>query len=232
MQPSRLYALDSGEPKRLLCFGDSNTWGYEPGTGRRFAEGVRWPGALAAELGPGWRVVEEGLCSRTTVFEDPLAAGRRGIEALPIALECHAPLDLVVLMLGTNDLKRRYASGACEIAIGVERLARLVLASGAGRAAPPEAPARAPALLIVAPPPLGELGASGAAFEGGRAASLELPERLAALAEALGGRDRGVGFLDAGLFAAPSPVDGVHLEPAAHAALARAVAAKLRELAG
>jgi len=229
MRSASLYESDGDSPRRILCFGDSNTWGYEPGTGRRFAEGVRWPGVLASELGPGFRVVEEGLCSRTTVFEDPLAAGRRGIEALPTALESHAPLDLVVLMLGTNDLKRRYSSGAYEIALGLERLARLVLSSGAGRASPDGKAAGAPALLLVAPPSLGELRENCAAFEGGRAVSLELPARVAALAAALAAEGRAVGHLDAGSAVAAGS-DGIHLDPAAHAALGRAVAAKARAL--
>ncbi|MBL8967071.1 MAG: SGNH/GDSL hydrolase family protein [Spirochaetaceae bacterium] len=214
------YADGEGEPRRLLCFGDSNTWGYEPGTGRRFGEGIRWTGRLAAELAPGWRLVDEGLCSRTTVFEDPMSPGRRGLEALPLALESHQPLDLVVLMLGTNDYKRRFSAGDYEIAMGLERLARLVLASSAGRGG------RAPALLLVAPPPLGPLGAAEEAFAGGRESSLRLPGRLEALAANLG-----AAYLDAGSVVASSPVDGIHLDPPAHAALAEAFAARIRGLA-
>lgn len=91
--------------KQILCFGDSNTWGLDGETGKRFPWEERWTGILQEKLADrDIRIVEEGLCGRTTIFEDPLRLGRRGTELLPTLLETHTP-DAVVLMLGTNDCK-------------------------------------------------------------------------------------------------------------------------------
>ena len=95
--------------KTVLCYGDSNTWGYIGGTGERFAPEVRWPGVLQAALGGAYRVIEEGLNGRTTVFDDSIEEGRNGETYLRPCLQTHAPIDLVILMLGTNDLKRRFS---------------------------------------------------------------------------------------------------------------------------
>lgn len=109
--------------KELLCFGDSNTYGLIPGTLKRYDQTVRWTGILEEKLHPlGYRVIEEGLCGRTTVFEDELRAGRRGSELLPILLESHMPLDRIALMLGTNDCKTCYGASADVIGLGIEKL--------------------------------------------------------------------------------------------------------------
>ena len=108
--------------KQILCFGDSNTWGLDGETGKRFSWEERWTGILQEKLADrDIRIVEEGLCGRTTIFEDPLRLGRRGTELLPTLLETHTP-DAVVLMLGTNDCKTFYNASAEVIGLGVERL--------------------------------------------------------------------------------------------------------------
>lgn len=206
------------ERRRVLLFGDSNTWGAVPMAGpddrRRHPEAVRWPGVLAAALGPRWRVVDEGHPGRTTVHDDPLeGASRNGLRSLPVCLESHRPLDLVVILLGTNDLKARFAVSAGEIAQSVERLALVVRASGTG---PGET---APALLLIAPPPIAEAGWTAEMFAGGAAKSAALAPRLAALAARLG-----AAFLDAGAVIASDPLDGIHWSAPAHAALGAAVA--------
>ena len=99
--------------RRILCFGDSNTWGYDPATGERFDEQTRWTGVLQAALGGDYTVIEEGLNGRTTVWDDPIEGHKNGHEYLVPCLETHRPLDLVVLMLGTNDLKRRFSLCRC-----------------------------------------------------------------------------------------------------------------------
>src|SRR6187401_3541591 len=96
--------------KTVLCFGDSNTWGFVPESitaphAMRHAPDLRWTGVLARELGAGYRVIEEGLSGRTTVHEDPIMGNRNGSLHLPSCLESHSPIDVVMLMLGTNDLK-------------------------------------------------------------------------------------------------------------------------------
>ena len=132
--------------RQVLCYGDSNTWGADPADdARRFEWPVRWPGVLQRELGGGYHVVEEGLGGRTTVYDDPLLPRRSGRQLLAPALECHAPLDLVVLMLATNDISYAHISAA-DAADGAGELAHLVQRCELGPAgAAPEAPAGLPA---------------------------------------------------------------------------------------
>lgn len=208
----------------ILTYGDSNTHGTAPmetleDTGR-FGPGERWPGVLAAELGAGWRVVEEGLPGRTTVLPDPIeGVHKNGLAVLPAILESHLPVDLVVLMLGTNDLKWRFQVPAIEIGESVSALVRALHHSVAGSGGKP------PAVLLVAPPPVLEAGCLADIFAGAA-------EKSRRLAEVYGGiaRRHGIAMLDAGTVIRSSPVDGVHFEAAEHAKLGRAVAAKVREL--
>ena len=109
--------------KQILCFGDSNTWGYDGESGERLPFKVRWTGRLQkAYEGKDVRIIEEGLCGRTTVVEDPFRQGRRGTALLPTLLETHHPVDLVVLMLGTNDCKTIFGASAEVIGRGIQCL--------------------------------------------------------------------------------------------------------------
>jgi lysophospholipase L1-like esterase len=128
----RAGSVSTVSERVVLCYGDSNTYGWDSETGGRFPPDVRWPGVLAAELGSGWRVVEEGLGGRTTVHDDPLMPHRNGLTYLAPCLCSHAPLDAVVLFLGTNDLKPRFGLPAGDVARGIGVLIEHVLASGAG----------------------------------------------------------------------------------------------------
>ena len=113
--------------RQILCFGDSNTWGYNPKTGNRFAWGTRWTSLLQERIGiDNYRVIAEGLCGRTTVFEDELRIGRKGIDALPFLLESHSPLKMIILMLGTNDCKSFYHTNAYVIGKGIESLLEVI----------------------------------------------------------------------------------------------------------
>lgn len=107
--------------KRIVCFGDSNTWGYNAETGSRFEEN-RWPVLLQSQLGSDFDVIEEGLCGRTTVFDDPLFEGLNGLSYLYPCLMSHSPLYALVIMLGTNDCKQRFSATARNIADGLKRL--------------------------------------------------------------------------------------------------------------
>ena len=106
----------------IVAFGDSNTWGYDPATWSRFARAQRWPSVLQRELGPDFEVIAEGLNGRTTVHDDPIEPYRCGADALPPCLMSHAPVDLVILALGCNDLKKRFSVSAFDIAEGAGRL--------------------------------------------------------------------------------------------------------------
>lgn len=110
--------------KQILCFGDSNTYGLIPGTtNQRYGWGTRWTSILDDKVKTkGYRVIEEGLCGRTTVFDDPFRTERRGTEMLPAILESHRPVDTIVLMLGTNDCKSVYSATPEVIGQGIEQL--------------------------------------------------------------------------------------------------------------
>lgn len=207
--------------RTVLLFGDSNTHGTMPmpdlGFSGRFGREERWAGRLAKLLS-GWEVIAEGHPGRTTVHDDPVeGAHRNGLTVLPALLESHKPLDLVVVMLGTNDLKERFSVNAGDIAHSLERLARVVKASDCG----PEG--RGPEVLLVAPPPIIEVGCLRGMFAGGAVKSVALAAEVQAAA-----KRAGVGFLDAGKVVAVSPIDGIHYDAAANPALAGAIAAAIR----
>ncbi|HYA10025.1 MAG TPA: SGNH/GDSL hydrolase family protein [Gaiellaceae bacterium] len=201
----------------VLCYGDSNTYGWIPGGGR-YARGTRWPGVLAAELGAGWHVIEEGLGGRTTVFEDPLLPHRNGRDYLVPCLASHEPVDLVVLYLGTNDLKARFAATAADIAAGAGALATIALESLAGPGATP------PRVLVLGLPRLGRLERVEE-FAGAEEKAERLPEHLRSVTGALG-----VDLLDLGELVACSDVDGIHLDEAAHRTIGEAVAGAVRRI--
>ncbi len=203
----------------VMCFGDSNTWGYSPSTQQRFSRDVRWTGVLQAELGSGYRVIEEGLNGRTTVWEDHLEGDKMGKRHLPVILESQAPLDLVIVMLGTNDLKKRFSAHAWDIAEGAGRLLDIIAASKAGKAN------AAPPVLLIAPPPLGKLTAWEGMFEGGAEKSRELGKHYREAA-----RLRGCHFLDAADVIRSSDIDGIHLEEKEHRALGQAVAREVKKI--
>lgn len=208
--------------KTVLCYGDSNTWGSDPRTRERFLEDVRWPGVLARELGDGFRVIEEGLSGRTTVRDDPIeGAHKNGRTYLRACLESHKPLDLVTVMLGTNDLKGRFAASASDIAQGAASLAEQILHSGCGPGG------SAPVVLLISPPPVGKLTDMAEMFEGAQEKSARFAGHYRRFAE-----QYGCGFLDAGAVIASSDLDGIHLEADEHRKLGEAVAARVRKVLG
>ena len=208
----------------LLTFGDSNTHGTPPMSDRetyaRFDSRTRWPRLAQATLGPEWELVEEGLPGRTAQFDDPGMDGlMNGHPALRQALQSHGPIDVLTIMLGTNDVKTRFGASAEVVMAGIAGL--LDLATGA------EMQTRHGGfkVLLICPPPVVEVGVLKADFWGAAAKAADLPPLYRAVAES-----RGAGFLDAGSVIAVSPLDGVHFEAEAHAALAGAVAAAVRSL--
>jgi lysophospholipase L1-like esterase len=209
------------EPRTVLCFGDSNTWGWVPGDdARRHPQADRWPSVMAGELGEGYAVVAEALNSRTTVWDDPIIGIRGGRADLPTALRSHMPVDLVAIMLGTNDLKGRFGLAPVDVARGMGALVDLALASGTGPGGGP------PKVLVIAPPTVGPLSGDFVQIYAGA------PEKSRELAGWYRGQAelRGCGFLDAAGAVAPSADDGVHLDAAGQHELGRAVAAAVRLL--
>jgi lysophospholipase L1-like esterase len=212
----------SGAPRTptraVLCFGDSNTWGFLEEGAPRMTRWERWPGALQLELGDDVHVIEEGLNGRTTAFEDPYSPGRHGLSALPILLDTHAPLDAVVVMLGTNDLFVPGDLNAFHAARGVRAMVELI------RSREPEA-GDVPAILVVAPPPFGPIGPWEAESPRAVEASGRFGEAFRHMTDELG-----VPLVDLGDHVISSPRDGIHFEVADHAVIAHAVAEALRPL--
>jgi len=207
--------------KTVLCFGDSNTWGYSPLNAARYPREVRWPGRLQNELGHEYHVIEEGLNGRTTVFDDPLGDHWNGREYFIPCIDTHRPMDLIVIMLGTNDIKTRFCLTAFDIAYAVGLLVDICNKSIAG---PNEGP---PKVLLVCPPPVIEVGPWAEMFHGAQDKCTLMPERYAAVAQ-----EHDCEFFDAGTVVTPSQIDGVHWDAPEHAKMAGAMADQIRRIIG
>lgn len=216
----------SSQTKTILVFGDSLTWGWNPNSRptARYPKADRWPEIMAASLGDQYDVITEGLSGRTTVFEDPKYPGLlRGLDDFDAALVSHAPLDLVVIMLGTNDTKAYLGRSAAEIAQGMRLLVRMA-ADGLGiyAYAPPQ-------VLIISPPPLG--GAidtnSNPLFKGAGKKLAALPELYAKISNTTG-----VYFFDASSVVDEDEIgpDGVHLLVTGNRDLGIAVANQIQNI--
>jgi lysophospholipase L1-like esterase len=190
--------------KTVLCYGDSLTWGYSPDGSGRHAFEDRWPSVLQAGLGDAALVIPEGLNGRTTIFDDYAAgADRNGARILPTILMTHAPVDLVIIMLGSNDMKPWFAGHAQASKQGMQRLVDIIRSHDYPLDDDP------PDILLVAPPVLCETADPdfAAMFGPGIAQSKMLATLYSDLADEIG-----CGFFDAGSAARASPIDGVHLD--------------------
>ena len=208
--------------KRILCFGDSNTWGLIPGTSERFGDNIRWTGILRNDLSnSGFEIIEEGLCGRTTVFEDPDRIGRAGDKLLPVMLESHSPLDMVVLMLGTNDCKPVYNADAEVIASGIERLIGQIRAVKGHECR----------ILLISPIELGDDVWKEQYDPQFDRSSPALSRSLKKAYEKVALKYN-TELLAASDFANPSNIDCEHLDEQGHNALARAVKDKIISIYG
>lgn len=202
--------------RSVLCFGDSNTWGHIPGTqGGRLGPNERWPGVMGRQLGPNWHVIEEGLSGRTTVHDDPIEGKEKnGRRFLRTCLHSHQPLDLIIVMLGTNDIKIRFNQTAPEIAMGIGALIQDI------KEIRPGLDGRIPEILIVSPAPiLADVGPWTDILDGGREKSLRLADEYERMA-----LHHEVHFFDAGSVVTCSTLDGTHLDGEAHDLLGKAMA--------
>jgi lysophospholipase L1-like esterase len=211
--------------KTVLAYGDSLTWGSDAETGGRHPFESRWPNVLQKALGAHVQVIAEGLRGRTTAYDDHLAdCDRNGARLLPTVLYTHAPIDLVILLLGSNDLKPAIAGSAVAAMQGMRRLISLVRVNALrdGALEPPD-------ILVVAPPPLVETANHeyAAMFAGGVQQSRMIASLYADLAD-----EAGCGFFDAGSVAESSPIDGVHLDAANTRAIGRGVEPVVRMMLG
>lgn len=202
--------------KQILCFGDSNTHGFNP-LGERFDWNTRWTGILADLLGPDYHVIEEGMNGRTSSLDDPFVPCRNAMDYIIPCLESHKPLDLVILMLGSNDMKQFFSPSLEKITASLERLSALILdVSGAP-------------LLLVSPILLGPDMENSPFREEFPPSSLEISRALAPAlhktAEKLG-----VSFLNAAEFADPCSFDSLHLAREGHRSIAEAFYKKILEM--
>ena len=217
--------------KRILVFGDSNSWGFAPRAAAeltiRYDASTRWPAVMAARLGSAVELVEEALSGRTTDLDDhqidlPSAHLRgatfNGAKLLPAILASHLPLDLVIIMLGTNDLKTRFKRNAREIAIAALGLARLIAECEGGVATSYSTPK----VLLLAPPPVGTKFHDPAEWAGSHQQSLELGSALRDAAAVAN-----LPFLDAGKVIGTDGIDGIHFSAEAQKKLGEAVAKKV-----
>lgn len=219
--------------REILCYGDSNTWGCIPRweeselPSERYDEHTRWPCAAAELLGPGYHVVEEGLGGRTTIYDRPDRPETNGAPYLLPCLLSHRPLDLVIIMLGTNDLHRGVLPEPAHLGRGIRTLIDIVRSTpkcGRGN--------RPPELLILAPIPIRPSAPEGRVLvygkfggEIGRDLSLAFPETYRKIAEETGCR-----YLNAGDYARAGDGDGIHFTEESHLRLGRAVAEQVREI--
>ena len=216
--------------KTIVCFGDSNTWGYMPKTqgpeitaDNRYPWGVRWTSLLQMKLGENYRVAEAGLNGRTTMFDCPMGDHRNGLAAIDTTMLCQMPVDLVTIMLGTNDVKHFFGMPPVVIARGAARLIENIRLGGYGpHGACPE-------ILLMSPirlHPDMEKQWLGAEFG---PTALEKDAQLAHWLEKTA-EEYGVHFLNAGEFITSHPADGIHMDEAGHALLAEKVYEKICEI--
>ena len=209
--------------RTILCYGDSNTYGTAPmqdlDDDRRFGHGERWVSVMRQIISADWWVLEEGLPGRTTVFDDPIdGLYLNGLTYLTPCLESHRPVDVVTIMLGTNDLKARFGMQPSDIAAGagvlVETVRKALAVFG-----------QSTKVVLIAPPPILEVGCLADMFAGGAAKSQALATHYKAVAARLGAE-----FLDAGSVIAASKIDGIHFDQPEHLKLGMAVAALVKRL--
>lgn len=207
--------------KTILCFGDSNTWGADPSGGPRFDRSTRWPCILQKELGEGFYVVEEGLCGRTTVWDDPIEGPKNGFKQMVPIIQSHEPLDLIIIMLGTNDLKNRFGVSALDVANSVWRLVKTA------RTCAYPVTGQVPDILVICPPPFAPLGQTQFKdmFIGGEEKSHQLSSAFVQMCTA-----QSISMVNAGDFIQSSRVDGIHFEAAEHTKLGHAIAEEVRKI--
>ncbi len=212
------------QPLTVVCFGDSLTWGFNPVDKSRYGHDIRWTRLLQRELGERFYVVEEGINGRTTVFEDPVRGDKNGLAHLASVRKTHMPIDILVIMLGTNDLQDRFSLSADAVGLAMSRILF------AATQKTDDVEGRAPKVLLMAAPPLGD-------FTGKEYANIYSNAHGGVQSRLLSGvyqriaADYGVAFFDTGTVISASETDAIHFEAAPQADLARAIAVEVRQLA-
>lgn len=210
--------------KTILCYGDSNTYGLKSDLTGRYPRDVRWTGLLQKKLGEDYYVIEEGLGGRTTVWDDPIEDHKNGKKYLLPCLDSHKPLDLVVIMLGTNDLKARFSVTPFDIGASMENLIRTILKSDAGIDFQP------PQILLVTPVPIHSVGRN----EDLDQMIPDMEERSKALDfyyRSIAERYH-LAYMNPGNAVEINEMDGIHYTPEGHRQMADLMTAKIKEILG
>ncbi|MDQ3099405.1 MAG: SGNH/GDSL hydrolase family protein [bacterium] len=203
--------------KTILCYGDSNTWGYIPGTGERHPRSKRWVNILQSKLGEDYEVISEGCNSRTTTLDDPDNVDKNGMTYLLPCLVSHKPINLVILMLGTNDAKAKFNVSAFQIASQLEELINVIQKSQCGlNNASPKVLLISPPIIKVTP------GALQKGYKGADIKSKEFGKYYQEVAHKYG-----CDFLNSAEIIESSDTDGYHFEPSEHAKLAESIYNKI-----
>ena len=211
--------------KRILCFGDSNAWGHIPASGYRYPYEVRWPGVAAGILGNDYQIIEDSISGRTTIFEDANSSRRCGLDCLGYSLLAHLPVDLIILALGTNDLKFTDPEGS---RTGLEMLVNAIFHAQELYDLPSPLFLGEPKLLLIGPPAIApeiEQLRPGHSLAHAAKESLLLPEMCHLVAE-----KNNAWFLDASQYVYPSLLDCLHLTEEGHHNLGVAIAQKIKEI--
>lgn len=205
----------------ILCYGDSNTWGFNPKDGSRYPKHLSWTGIMKKELGDNYDVIVEGLNSRTTVWDDPIEGEyKNGKKFLFTCLQSHKPIDLVIIFLGTNDLKSRFNISENDIARGVETLVKIIQKSESG------VDMSMPEILVIIPTKIEGIKEAGSSFdraseEKSKLFSIEYKEVL---------KDYDIHMFDASEIIEPSKIDGVHFDLDKHELLGKSIAKMIKNL--
>ena len=217
--------------KNILCFGDSNTWGFVPGAYNpitlymeRYPLSKRWPGVMSRILGDEFHIIEEGLNGRTTNIEYPDLSGRSGTSYIIPCLYSHSPLDIVILQLGINDTKTIFDRNTVNISEGIIEIIDLIMGTlyGKDMQSPPQ-------ILLLSPPPLaheGYIDQDGKLiFEGGRRKSLQFHDHYDQIA-----KDKGCYYMNLSSEVGYSKIDGLHLDEEGHGIVGSITASKIKEI--
>lgn len=210
--------------KYILCYGDSNTWGAKPETFKRYEWGVRWTSVMQFELGEDYHVYENALNGRTTVFEDAIEEGRNGKTGFDTTLEENSPLDLIIVMLGTNDVKLRFNLIPWDIGWGMDLLIKYIKRASCGR------DRKNPQILIASPVVLGNAWSKtilGTVFD---SSSTQKSKKLFEIYKKITERNE-CHIFNAAEYATPGS-DCVHITEESHLALGKAFAKKVKDILG
>lgn len=207
--------------KTVLAFGDSLTWGFIPGTRNRYPREVRWPKVLEKGLGGKAEVLDNGLNARTSVHENPYRDYRKGLDILPSLLESHAPLDLVILMLGSNDFHSNYGLKPFDVARGMRRMVQTVKTY----MTEPEMPV--PEVLVISPPKI--IKTEDPYYSQIFGDTYKIFGELAPLYKTLA-EEEGAHFFNAAEIATAEPRDGIHLSAESTIAIGKALIDPVRNI--